>query len=62
MRLSLSHPPKSLRLLVDGSVSWIISGLDLREPLHAGGVDLSDPVLEPCRAVLKEETATVCCT
>jgi hypothetical protein len=28
------------------SVSWIISGLDLREPLHADGVDLSDPVLE----------------
>jgi hypothetical protein len=24
----------------------IISGLDPREPLHAGGVDLSDPVLE----------------
>jgi hypothetical protein len=46
MRLSLSHPPKSRRLLVIGSVSWIVSGLDLREPLHADGVDLGDPVLE----------------
>jgi hypothetical protein len=46
MRLSLSHPPESRRLLVAGSVCWIISGLDLREPLHAGGVDLCDPVLE----------------
>ena len=46
MRLSLSHPPKSRRLLVVGSVSWIISGLELREPLHADGVDLGDPVLE----------------
>src|SRR6202049_1038090 len=48
MRLSLSHPPKSRRLLVVGSVSWIISGLELREPLHADGVDLGDPVLEGC--------------
>jgi len=39
------HPP-SRRLLVAGSVCWIISGLDLREPLHAGGMDLCDPVLE----------------
>jgi hypothetical protein len=47
MRLSLSHPPESRRLLVVGSVSWIIGGLDLREPLHAGGMDFGDPVLEP---------------
>ncbi len=46
MRLSLSHPPESRRRLVVGSVSWIISGLDLREPLHGDGVDLGDPVLE----------------
>jgi hypothetical protein len=47
MRFSLSHPPKSRRLLVVGSVRRIISGLDLREPLHAGGMDFGDPVLEP---------------
>src|SRR5271154_1842236 len=46
MRLSSSHPPESRRLLVAGSVCWIISGLDLREPLHGDGVDLRDPVLE----------------
>jgi hypothetical protein len=46
MRLSLSHPPESLRLLLAGSVCWIISGLDLGEPLHAGGVNLGNPVLE----------------
>jgi hypothetical protein len=38
--------PRSRRLLVTGSVRWVISGLDLREPLHADGVDLRDPVLE----------------
>jgi hypothetical protein len=38
--------PKSQRLLVVGSVCWIISGLYFREPLQAGGVDLCDPVLE----------------
>src|SRR3984885_5060977 len=48
MRLSLSHPPESRRLFVAGSVCGIISGLDLREPLHADCVDLSDPVLEGC--------------
>ena len=47
MRLSLSHPPEGRRLLVAGSVCWIINGLDLREPLHAGGVNFGDPVLEP---------------
>jgi hypothetical protein len=46
MRLSQSHPPESRRLLVASSVCRIISGLDLGEPLHAGGVDLGDPVLE----------------
>ena len=46
MRLSLSHPPESRRLFVAGSVCWIICGFDFREPLHADGVDLGDPVLE----------------
>jgi hypothetical protein len=46
MRLFLSHPLESRRLLVAGSVRRIISGLDLREPLHAGGMDFCDPVLE----------------
>jgi hypothetical protein len=36
----------SRRLLVAGSVRRIISGLDLREPLNAGGVNFGDPVLE----------------
>src|ERR1700680_3833308 len=43
MRLSLSHPPESRRLLVAGSVCWIISGLDLGEPLQAGGMDFGYP-------------------
>ena len=43
----LSPHPRSRRLFVVGSVSWIISGLDLRESLHAGGMDFGDPVLEP---------------
>jgi hypothetical protein len=34
------------RLLVVGSVRRIISGLYFREPLHADGVDLCDPVLK----------------
>src|ERR1700733_117287 len=46
MRHSLSHPPESRRLLVAGSVCWIVGGFDLREPLHAGSVDFCDPVLE----------------
>jgi hypothetical protein len=46
VRPSLSHPPESRRLFVAGSVCWIISGLDLRKPLHADGVNLRDPVLE----------------
>src|SRR5216683_1240914 len=48
MRLSLSHPPESRRLLVAGSVCWIISGLDLREPLHADGMDFRNAVFERC--------------
>jgi len=40
-----AHPP-GRRLLVIRSVSWIISGFNFREPLHADGVDLGDPVLE----------------
>ena len=51
MRLSLSHPPESRRLFVAGSVCWIISGLDLREPLHAGGMDFGYAVFE--RSALK---------
>lgn len=39
MRLPLSHPPKSRRLFVVGSVCGIIGGLDLREPLDADGVN-----------------------
>jgi hypothetical protein len=39
------------RLFVVGSVCWIISRLDLRESLHADGVDLRDPV--PERGALK---------
>jgi hypothetical protein len=41
-----SSHPGSRRLLVAGSVCWIISGLNLREPLHAGGVNFRDPVFE----------------
>jgi len=46
MRPSRPRPPKSQRLFVAGSIRGIICGLDFREPLHAGGVDLGDPVLE----------------
>jgi hypothetical protein len=42
----ITHPPESRRLLVAGSVGRIIGGLYFREPLHADGVDLGDPVLE----------------
>jgi hypothetical protein len=48
MRMSLSHPPESRRLFVTGSIRRIISGLNLREPLHAVGVNLGNPVLEGC--------------
>jgi hypothetical protein len=46
MRLSLSHPPERRRLFVAGSVRGIIGGLDLRDPLHAGGMNFGDTVLE----------------
>jgi hypothetical protein len=46
MRPVGSHPPESRRLLVVGSVGRIVSGLELREPLEADGVDLRDAVLE----------------
>ena len=42
----LASSTKGQRLLFTGTVRWIIRGFDLREPLHADGVDLSDPVLE----------------
>jgi hypothetical protein len=42
----VSHPPKRRQLLVAGAIGRIVSGLDLREPLHANGVDLRDPVFE----------------
>src|ERR1700730_7015252 len=43
----ISSTTSERQSLVAGSDCWIISGLDLREPLHAGGMDLGDPVLEP---------------
>src|SRR3984957_457101 len=46
MRLSLSHPPERLRLFVAGSVRGIVRGLDLGEPLHAGGMDFGYAVFE----------------
>jgi hypothetical protein len=46
MRLSPSHPPERRRLFVAGAVRGIIGGLDLREPLHAGGMNFGDMVLE----------------
>jgi hypothetical protein len=46
MKLSLSHPPQNRRLLVAGSICWIISGLEFGEPLHAGGMDFGDAVFE----------------
>src|SRR5579859_3654321 len=46
MRLSPSHPPERRQLFVAGSIRGIIGGLNLREPLHAVGVNLGNPVLE----------------
>src|ERR1700735_3959510 len=46
MRRSSCLTQGSRRLLVAGSVCRIISGFDLREPLHAGGMDFGDPVFE----------------
>jgi hypothetical protein len=48
MRLSLSHSPERGRLFVAGSVRRIVRGLNLREPLHAVGVNLGNPVLVGC--------------
>jgi hypothetical protein len=42
----MTSSTKGRHLLVAGSVCRIISGLDLREPLHADGADFCDPVLE----------------
>src|ERR1700727_2234608 len=44
--MSRSSPTQGRRLLVVCSVRWIIGGFNFREPLHADGVDLCDPVLE----------------
>src|ERR1700733_4447863 len=51
MRLVLRWMSRGLihlvrRLLVVGSIRRIIGGFNFREPLHADGVDLGDPVLE----------------
>src|SRR5271163_2300708 len=43
----LIHQEKR-RLFVAGCIGWIISGLDLPEPLEAGGMHLCDPMLEGC--------------
>src|ERR1700736_5178199 len=43
---SVSSTMESRRLLVAGSVCWIISGLHLGEPLHAGGMDFGYAVFE----------------
>ncbi|RZU35670.1 hypothetical protein BDD14_5758 [Edaphobacter modestus] len=40
-----AHPPWPT-LLVVGSVRRVIGGFNFREPLHADGVDLGDPVFE----------------
>ena len=45
---SLCYPPENRRLLVAGSIFRIISGLDVRKPLHAVGVNLGNPVLDGC--------------
>jgi hypothetical protein len=44
MSYQLTHP--SQRLFVVGTIRRIIRGLDLREPLHADGMDFCDTVLE----------------
>ena len=44
--MSLSAHPPARRLLVAGPIRRIISGLDLREPLHAHGMDFSQTMLE----------------
>jgi hypothetical protein len=37
------HPLRKRRLFFASAVRGIVRGFDLREPLHAGGMDLSDP-------------------
>jgi hypothetical protein len=44
--MSRGSPTQSRRLLVGGTVRRIIGGFYFREPLHAGRVDLRDPVFE----------------
>jgi hypothetical protein len=41
-------PPTRAELFLFSRVCRIVRGLDLREPLHAGGVNLGDPALEGC--------------
>jgi hypothetical protein len=44
MRPNRPHPLRKRRLFFACAVRGIVRGFDLREPLHAGGMDLSDPV------------------
>jgi hypothetical protein len=46
IRSHASSTPVQRRVLVVGSIRRIIRGFDFREPLHADGVDLCDPMLE----------------
>jgi hypothetical protein len=46
--------PSGRRLIVPRSVCWVISALNVREPLHAGGVDLRDTVLEESAMHLRQ--------
>src|ERR1700722_9775805 len=44
MRPNRPHPLRKRRLFFACAVRGIVRGFDLREPLHAGGMDFSDPV------------------
>ena len=46
--MSLSHPPKAGDYSSPAPSDVIVRGLNLREPLHAVGVNLGNPVLEGC--------------
>ena len=46
MRPPRPHPHSLRRSLVVGPIRRIIGGLYFREPLHANGMDLGDPVFE----------------
>ena len=46
-RIDILSTLKARRRFVASFVGRIISGLELREPLHADGMGLCDPVLEP---------------